>query len=188
MVLPEWDRARPSGRAGRGCNCQSPTPGRAIMNQGRREGEAMETLARGALAGLAATVPMTAVIGAGRAAGLMGTPPPVEITENVAQQAGEDPDRQSPEFQAASLAAHAGYGAACGLLFSAIRPVLPRSDLVAGLLFGGAVWGVSYVSLMPSLNLYPSAQDDSNRRRFVMIAAHAVFGTALATIEHRLCT
>jgi uncharacterized membrane protein YagU involved in acid resistance len=37
----------------------------------------MQTLARGALAGLAATVPMTAVIGAGRAAGLMGTPPPV---------------------------------------------------------------------------------------------------------------
>ena len=68
----------------------------------------MQTLARGALAGLAATVPMTAVIGAGRAAGLMGTPPPVEITENVAEQAGEDPDRQSPEFQAAWLAAHAG--------------------------------------------------------------------------------
>ena len=59
----------------------------------------METLARGALAGLAATVPMTVVIGAGRAAGLMGTPPPVEITENVAEQAGEQPDRQSPEFQ-----------------------------------------------------------------------------------------
>jgi hypothetical protein len=146
----------------------------------------METLARGALAGLAATVPMTAVIGAGRAAGLMGTPPPVEITENVAEQAGEDPDRQSPEFQAASLAAHAGYGAACGMLFSTIRPVLPRSDLVAGLLFGGAVWGVSYIGLMPSLNLYPSAQDDSNQRQAVMIAAHAVFGTALANIEHRL--
>ena len=77
----------------------------------------MQTLARGALAGLAATVPMTAVIGAGRAAGLMGTPPPVEITENVAEQAGEDPDRQSPEFQAAWLAAHVGYGAACGVVF-----------------------------------------------------------------------
>jgi hypothetical protein len=72
------------------------------------------------------------------------------------------------------------------VIFAAIRPVLPRSDLVAGLLFGGAVWGVSYISLMPSLNLYPSAEDDSNQRQAVMIAAHAVFGTALASLEHRL--
>ena len=49
----------------------------------------MQTFARGALAGLVATVPMTVVISAGRAAGLMGTPPPVEIMENVAEQAGE---------------------------------------------------------------------------------------------------
>jgi uncharacterized membrane protein YagU involved in acid resistance len=146
----------------------------------------MQTLARGALAGLAATVPMTVVIGAGRAAGLIGTPPPVEITENAAEKAGEDPNRQSLEFQAAWLAAHIGYGAACGVLFSAIRPMLPRSDLVAGLLFGAAVWGVSYIGLMPSLNLYPSAQDDSNQRQVVMIAAHAVFGTALASVDHRL--
>ena len=146
----------------------------------------METLARGALAGLAATVPMTVVIGAGRAAGLMGTPPPVEITENAAQQAGEDPDRQSPEFQAAWLAAHLGYGAACGVLFAAVRPVLPRPDLVAGLLFGGAVWGASYISLLPSLNLYPPAQVDSSQRQAVMIAAHAVFGTALASIDSYL--
>ena len=146
----------------------------------------MQTLARGALAGLAATVPMTAVIGAGWAAGLISTPPPVEITENLAEQAGENPDRQSPGFQAGWLAAHVGYGTACGVIFSAIRPMLPRSDLVAGLLFGGGVWGVSYISLMPSLNLYPSARDDSIQRQAVMIAAHAVFGTALATIEHQL--
>ena len=146
----------------------------------------MQTLARGALAGLAATLPMTVVIGAGRAAGLMGTPPPVEIMENAAEQAGENPDRRSPEFQAAWLAAHVGYGAACGVLFSAIRPMLPRSDLAAGLLFGAAVWGVSYFGLMPSLNLYPSAEDDSNQRQAVMVAAHAVFGAALASIEHQL--
>jgi uncharacterized membrane protein YagU involved in acid resistance len=146
----------------------------------------METLGRGALAGLVATVPMTVVIGAGRAAGLMRTPPPVEITENIAEQAGENPDRQSAEFQTAWLAAHVGYGAACGVIFSAIRPLLPRSDLVAGILFGGAVWGVSYISLMPSLNLYPPAEDDSNQRQAVMIAAHAVYGTALAGIERQL--
>ena len=110
----------------------------------------------------------------------------LEATPLIAEQAGQDPDRQSPEFQTAWLAAHVGYGAACGAIFSAIRPVLPRSDLVAGLLFGAPVWGVSYISLMPSLNLYPSAEDDSNQRQAVMIAAHAVYGTALASVEHRL--
>src|SRR3954452_13858730 len=99
----------------------------------------METLARGALAGLAATVPMTAVIAAGRAAGLMGTPPPVEITENVAEQDGEDPDRQSPEMQAAWLAGYVGDRSACGVISAASGPGRPRSARVSGLLFGGAV-------------------------------------------------
>ncbi|MGH2614858.1 MAG: DUF6789 family protein [Thermomicrobiales bacterium] len=151
-----------------------------------RQGEVMQTLMRGALAGLAATVPMTAVIAAGRAAGLMDTPPPVEITENVAEQIGENPDRQSPAFQAGWVAAHVGYGVACGALYAAMRPLLPRSDLAAGVLFGGAVWGISYISIMPALNLYPSAAADTKQRQAVMIAAHVVFGTALATIDTRL--
>ena len=148
----------------------------------------MQTLARGALAGLAATVPMTVVIGVGRAAGLLRTPPPVEITENVAEQVGEDPDRRSPAFQVGWLSAHVGYGAACGAVYSLMRPLLPRSDIAAGLLFGGAVWSVSYISLMPSLNLYPPAKDDSRWRQAVMIAAHAVFGTSLASIDSALHT
>ena len=146
----------------------------------------MQQFVRGGLAGLAATVPMTVVIAAGRAAGLMGTPPPVEIVENVAEQAGEDPDRDSPAFQASWIAAHLGYGAACGALYALMRPLLPRSDVAAGLLFGGAVWGVSYMGVMPALDLYPSAKDDSEPRQAVMVAAHAVFGMALASIDSRL--
>ncbi|MBW3631671.1 MAG: DUF1440 domain-containing protein [Chloroflexi bacterium] len=146
----------------------------------------MQTLVRGAVAGLAATVPMTVVIGAGRAAGFLHTPPPVEITENVAEQAGEDPDRGSPAFQVGWLSAHLGYGAACGAVYALMRPRLPRSDIAAGLLFGGAVWSISYMSLMPALNLYPPAKVDSRWRQAVMIAAHAVFGTSLASIDSRL--
>jgi uncharacterized membrane protein YagU involved in acid resistance len=67
-----------------------------------------------------------------------------------------------------------------------MRPLLPRSDLTAGLLFGAAVWSISYMGVMPTLNLYPAAKDDSHSRQAVMIAAHAVFGTALARIDSHL--
>jgi putative membrane protein len=129
---------------------------------------------------------MTLVIETGRAAGWVRTPPPEEITANVAERAGEEPSRQNPAFQAAWLAAHLGYGAACGALYALVRPLLPRSDVAAGLLFGGAVWGVSYLGLLPALELFPPAQDDSPRRQAMMIAAHAVYGVALADLERSL--
>jgi putative membrane protein len=146
----------------------------------------MQTLIQGGLAGLVATIPMTAVIAGGRAAGWLRTPPPVEITENVAENVGENPERDSPEFQAAWLAAHFGYGAACGAAYAAVRPALPFPAAVSGLFFGGAVWGVSYLGLLPALRLFPPATEDSPRRQAVMIAAHAVFGLSLAGIEHAL--
>ena len=147
----------------------------------------MPRIATGGLAGLIATVPMTVVIILGRAAGWLRTPPPEAITANVARRATEEtPARQSPGFQLAWLAAHHAYGAAGGALFAILRPLLPRSDVTAGLLFGGAVWGVSYLGLMPALRLFPPAQDDSWRRQAVMVAAHAVYGTTLAFTERAL--
>ena len=145
----------------------------------------MQTMMRGALAGFVATAPMTAIFGIGRALGMLYTPPPAQITEEVAERIGEDLDPHSAEFQAAWLAAHLGYGAACGMLYALARPLLPRSEIAAGLLFGGAVWSVSYLSLMPGLGLFPPAKADSRQRQAVMIAAHAVYGTSLARIECR---
>jgi hypothetical protein len=145
----------------------------------------MQTMMRGALAGFVATAPMTTVIGIGRVLGLLSTPPPVQITEEVAERFVEDPDPRSAEFQAAWFAAHLGYGAACGMLYAAARPLLPRSEIAAGLLFGGAVWGVSYLGILPGLGLFPPAKADSRQRQAVMIAAHAVYGTSLARIERR---
>jgi uncharacterized membrane protein YagU involved in acid resistance len=146
----------------------------------------MQSMIRGAVAGLTATAPMTATIAAGRAAGWLYTPPPAQITENVAEEIGEDPEPQSPAFQTVWIAAHFAYGAGCGVLYALLRPLLPRSNTVAGVLFGGAVWGVSYLGILPVLELFPSAKNDSPRRQAVMVAAHAVYGTALASLERVL--
>jgi putative membrane protein len=145
-----------------------------------------KTILGGAMAGVAATVPMTLVIGLGRAAGFLWTPPPAQITETVAERVGIEPEPESPQFQAGWLTAHFAYGAACGGIFAAVRPLLPRSNVAAGLLLGAAVWAVSYVGIMPALELFPPAKDDSPRRQQVMLAAHAIYGVATATIEREL--
>ncbi|MBI4495122.1 MAG: hypothetical protein HY690_20295 [Chloroflexi bacterium] len=146
----------------------------------------MNQLARGVLAGVLATLPMTAVIAAGRWARLLWTPPPVEITARAQQQTGVGQRLPEPAFQVSWLAAHLGYGAACGLVYTLARRLLPRSPLAAGLAFGGAVWGVSYLGLMPALGLYPWPEQDSRSRTGVMIAAHGVYGMALAEAARRL--
>lgn len=139
----------------------------------------------GLLAGVAATLPMTAVIAAGRAAGWLGTPPPEEITANAAARGKVGDELSPPAFDVAWFAAHLGYGGLCGAVYSSLRSHLPASDLAAGLAYGLAVWAVSYGGLVPALGLYPSPRRDLPSRIAVMIAAHAVFGVSLAE-AHRL--
>jgi hypothetical protein len=136
----------------------------------------------GATAGLLATIPMTAVIMGGRRAGLLAVPPPEQITDATLEAAVDKPAPRGPLRTATWVSAHLAYGAACGALFAALRSRLPGMSPSAGLLFGGAVWGISYGPLMPALDLYPSVSEDRSTRTAVMIAAHAVFGTATAAL------
>jgi uncharacterized membrane protein YagU involved in acid resistance len=126
----------------------------------------------------------------GRTLGLLRTPPPVQITTNVQRRLTtiEDAPEHIPEpvFQASWLLSHFGYGAGCGVLYSRLRPLLPRSLALRGLAYGLAVWGVSYINLMPNLRLYPPVRDDRLSRTAVMIAAHVVYGVALAVLERQL--
>ena len=146
----------------------------------------MDRLARGGLAGLLGTGLMTLVIAGARAARLLRTPPPAEITERAQQQAGVRRRIPAPAFRASWLSAHFGYGAACGAVYTLVRPGLPASTAAAGLVYGGAVWAMSYLGLLPALGLYPRPADDSRSRMAVMIAAHAVFGVSVAEAERRL--
>lgn len=149
-------------------------------------GVEMNRLVRGGLAGMVATIPMTLVIAAGRGAGLLRTPPPKQITAEVEEAVGSDASRAEDGFTARWMAAHVGYGVACGALYVAARPLFPRSPMRAGVLYGVGVWAGSYGGLMPLLGLYPRLDEDDHSRTAVMLAAHAVFGAALATASPRL--
>jgi uncharacterized protein DUF6789 len=146
----------------------------------------MNAIERGAIAGFIATGAMTSVIAAGRAAGLLFVPPPAEIARTAAAKAGVHAEPPKWLDRATWMAEHAGYGVACGIGYALARPCLPASPVVAGVAWGGAIWAISYLGLMPALGLYPSPDDDRPTRTSVMIAAHAVFGVALAESERRL--
>jgi hypothetical protein len=134
---------------------------------------------------LLATVPMTLVIFATRQAGLLRTPPPEEISERVMAKLPASVDAVR-RFRPLWFVAHGGYGVLCGVAYRLLRPWLPTQTAQAGLLFGGMVWGVSYLGLMPALDLYPWPEQDAPPRLAVMIAAHAVYGVTLGAAVQRM--
>jgi hypothetical protein len=146
----------------------------------------MHSILRGAISGLVATVPQTIPIIAAQRLNLIQTPPPIQISDRIASIADFLPKRSDPGFTPVWLSAHLGYGAGCGIVYTLVWRFLPRSVPVAGLMFGGAVWGVSYLGFLPALRLYPAPDDDSDPRVGVMILAHAIFGVALASVDRRL--
>jgi uncharacterized membrane protein YagU involved in acid resistance len=154
------------------------------------KGVLMNSFIRGGLAGFLATAPMTLVIFMGRTLGLLRTSPPVQITANVQRRLTNDED--APEniagsaFQASWLISHFGYGTGCGVLYSLLGALLPRPLALRGVAYGLAVWGVSYINLMPNLRLYPPVREDRLSRTAVMIAAHVVYGVALSGLERQL--
>jgi hypothetical protein len=107
--------------------------------------------------------------------------PPRQITDTAAAKAGTDIGGEQ-DHQIATMAAHFGYGAAAGGLYGAFAG---RSGLPApaeGMLYGLAVWGGSYLGLLPGAGLYRSATEESAPRNGLMIAAHLIWGAALGTV------
>jgi uncharacterized membrane protein YagU involved in acid resistance len=141
---------------------------------------ATNRLLLGVLAGIAATCAMTAAARAMHArlpAAERYPLPPREIIEAtlpaVTNRRGEEHGRQS-----VTLAAHFGYGAATGALYALAKP---GGSVLRGAAYGLLVWIVSYFGIMPGLGILRPAHDHPLRRNALMIAAHLVWGSALAT-------
>jgi putative membrane protein len=144
----------------------------------------MESTIAASIAGAAATAPMTATMMALHHL-LPGEPerplPPREITENAAAAA----DLPHPDTWA-TLGAHFSFGAAAGVEYLPFAGKSGMNAAAEGALFGLAVWGGSYLGLMPATGLYRPATEDPTARNVMMVTAHLVWGASLGLLFHRL--
>lgn len=136
----------------------------------------------GAVAGVAATLPMSAVMFAAKKAGLMGKYPTELIAQKGLVAAGVQPSQG--KTTTAALVAHFGFGAATGALFGLLyrRTQSLGPPVVRGIGYGLAVYTASYAGWIPAADIMPPPTADRPGRQPSMIVAHMVFGAALAEL------
>ena len=149
----------------------------------------MDRLLAGAVGGIAATAPMTAVMvalqhasPAARAQSL----PPKQITVELAERAGLGRELDGTGEDAATTVSHFGYGGAVGALYPYVGERLPGPTLLKGALFGLGVWAASYLGWIPAAGILRPATREPAGRNAMMIASHLVWGAATAAISERL--
>lgn len=139
----------------------------------------------GALAGGLATVPMTIVMNLlhARLPRHEQYPlPPREITEAMTEKAGVREHLDEDERHLTALAAHYAFGVSAGAVYS-VAPASPQvPSALRGLTFGLAVWGVSYLGLLPGLGLLRPATEHPPCRTALMIGAHILWGATLGVL------
>ena len=140
----------------------------------------------GAVAGAAATVPMSLLMLVAQRAGWMGEQPPRKITDgalDAADRASDDGDVDPPEPARQGLSAlnHLAFGAVAGVPFGLLHQVLPAGParVPAGAAYGVGVWASAYLGWVPALGIMPPAHRDRSGRPASMIAAHLLYGSAL---------
>ncbi|MBB6476584.1 DUF6789 family protein [Sphaerisporangium rubeum] len=138
---------------------------------------------QGALSGVLATAVMSAAMVAGERAGLMkGGQPPRRIVRAVLP--GHDRRPKAGEGLLGAVA-HVGFGATAGALFSLLAD-RRHARLPTGVVYGLAIWGVSYQGWVPKLGVVPPIHRDRPERQAVMAAAHVVYGATLVAGLNRL--
>jgi len=104
--------------------------------------------------------------------------PPREISVKAAHKVTHDLDGQTKSLL--TVANHFAYGAAAGTVYSLTTGAAPGHAVRKGVLFGLAVWAVSYLGILPGLGVLKPATQISAPRNALMIAVHLVWGLCLS--------
>ena len=137
----------------------------------------------GAIGGLVATVPMTALMlcGKKRLSWRSQEPlPPTKITRRALRAVGLHDDLSRGQKNSLTAVNHFAYGAGAGAVYGQIfSPRTVTTSIATGATYGLAVWTGSYCGWLPVIGLYRSAARDTTERNALMIAAHLVWGSSL---------
>lgn len=151
----------------------------------RSSGHLPGDLLAGALAGFVATAPMTVAMELMR----RRLPwweryrlPPGQIVTSVAHKLGIRRHMDRSKHRTTTVAAHFAYGAAAGAVYAPLARAMPLPALLKGPAFGLIVWSISYLGLLPALEILPPATVHPPRRNALMIVAHIVWGATLGLI------
>lgn len=153
-----------------------------------------------ALAGVVATVPMTALMSAGHRRLPVDEQyplPPRELTDEVTRRTDTAQALSEPQTAALSLALHFGYGGVTGALYPLVTKAAPDPQALVGgpmrqtlfgSAFGVAVWAGSYLGWIPAMGLLGPATVQPPARRRLMVGVHLVWGAATVLVGERLAS
>lgn len=130
----------------------------------------MRSMVSGALAGLAATMVMTAAMR--RLHPLIENRYPLPPREIIDRLAGRQNERDA---RIMTILAHFGFGAAAGAIYA----TTPLRRL-GGIAYGLGVWAASYLGWIPAARILPPATEHPMDRNLLMVAVHVVWGLAFA--------
>jgi hypothetical protein len=135
-------------------------------------------LAKGMLAGILATVPMTVAMELGRRGGLLRRLPPEEITDQLLASAGTTVAKR--QRQSVAVLVHVATGAALGAIYAVFpQPNRLTYRISLGATYGLGVYTLNYTGLAPKLRLMPPPSQDRPGRQVTTLSAHFVFGATL---------
>lgn len=128
--------------------------------------------ASGFVAGLAATVPMTATFSLAQRVGAIGQLPPTKAVKAIR------PDLDDQTQKRWASVAHFLVGGSAGAAYAVVTRRMPRG-IATGVLFGIGVWLIGYELAVPALTDMPRAHRDERRRAATILVAHLVYGSSL---------
>ena len=112
------------------------------------------------------------------------TPPyhPSAIADTIIRRTGSD--AADLTRSTLTLALRWGYGSALGVAYAAVRPFLPRSRLVAGLMFGAALFGFERTAL-PMARMTPPMREWTKEERIALAIHSFLWAIAAAAVDGR---